>query len=322
MLVAEHYNGQTPFSSIEVGICRTGPYKSNSSWHAGGTTFNNHEEVPTELYDRLFGDLGQIPDPDYSVLGTSREMSKSMLDVVMEDAKKLQSKVGAKDKARLEQHLEGLREIELRLEDFTAACELPDPPMPADYQDNSSEEQKQQKADLMSDLLAVAMACDLSRVFSYEWSATQSTTHYWEVGIFQEHHEYNHQNPQGQGLADITQFIMAKLRLPRGGAATDARGRGQRARQHDHRRDLRACDLRGAQLLRPPADHVGRRRWGDQRRDALPASRSGQQLRLPEGDADRDPSRRRAARDLRPGVGGPGGVADRVVSDSITELEA
>lgn len=321
VLVADHVSGQTPFSSVEVGICRTGPYKSNSSWHAGGTTFNNHEEVPTELYDRLFSDLGQIPDPDYSVLGTSRDLSKSMLDVVMEDAKKLQGKVGARDKARLEQHLEGLREIELRLEDFTTSCEVPGVPMPANYQDNSSEEQKQQKSELMSDLLAVAMACDLSRVFSYEWSATQSTTHYWEVGVFQEHHEYNHQNPQGQGMMDITQFIMANFayladalrQMPEGaGNVLDNTlivGTSEHAVSGAHN------------YTDHPLIMVGR---------AGGAINAGLHYRHPDPGNNFDCPKAMLTAIRAVGVplesygqvGGPGGVADRVVTDSISELEA
>jgi hypothetical protein len=78
----------------------------------------------------------------------------------------------------------------------------------ADFGDGTEREQKQAKAELMSQLLATALACDLTRVFSYEWAATQSEAVYWELGIDQDHHQYNHDNVDGDGMQRITRFTM------------------------------------------------------------------------------------------------------------------
>ncbi|MCA9651778.1 MAG: DUF1552 domain-containing protein [Myxococcales bacterium] len=206
-LVAEHWQGLTPFTSVEVGICRKGPYKSNSSWKRGGDVYNRHEPDPVALYDRLFS-MGVGEGEDFGSLGASRQLGRSMLDVVMEDATRLQARLGANDRQRMEQHLEGLRAIERRLDDYAASCQQPGAPAGLDYGDNGSNEQKEAKAQVMSELLAAALACDLTRIFSYEWSATQSEAVYWEVGIDQEHHQYNHDNSQGDGMKAITRFIM------------------------------------------------------------------------------------------------------------------
>lgn len=206
-LVAEHWEGLTPFTSVEVGICRKGPYRSNSSWKRGGEVYNRHEPDPLELYDRLFS-MGVDGGVDPGSLGASRQLGRSMLDVVMEDANRLQSRLGANDRHRMEQHLEGLRAIERRLDDYAASCQQPDSPMPQDYGDGGSNEQKEAKAQVMSELLATALACDLTRIFSYEWSATQSGAVYWEVGVNQEQHQYTHDNSQGEGMQAIVRFIM------------------------------------------------------------------------------------------------------------------
>lgn len=208
-LVAEHWSGLTPFDSIEIGICRAGPYKSNSSWKRGGSTYNRHEPSPQKLFQRLFS--GQQPDDGGpSVLGTSAALNKSMLDVVMEDANSLSSHLGASDRMRMEQHLEGLRAIERRLVGGgdPRDCTPPSDPGGGNYGDGGSQEQKEAKSQIMSDLLAMALACDMSRIFSYEWSATQSNAVYWEVGIEQEHHQYNHDHPRSDGMRAITRFIM------------------------------------------------------------------------------------------------------------------
>lgn len=206
-LVAEHWDGVTPFSSVEIGICRKGPYESNSSWKRGGDVYNRHEPDPKALFDRLFGG-GVGEGTDYSVLGNSRVLGRSMLDVVMEDATRLQARLGANDRQRMEQHLEGLRAIERRLEDWEVSCQQPETPAAIDYGDDGSNEQKEAKSQLMSELLATALACDLTRIFSYEWSATQSEAVYWEVGVNQEQHQYTHDNSQGPGMQAIVRFTM------------------------------------------------------------------------------------------------------------------
>jgi hypothetical protein len=207
-IVAEAWQGQTPFNSIEIGICRKGPYQSNSSWKAGGQTYNRHEPSPQALFDRLFS-MGVDDNSDPNVLGASVDLNKSMLDAVMADATALQSRLGSADKIRMEQHLDGLRAIENRLQNWTTACTQPEAPGALDYGDGGSNEQKQEKATIMSDLLATALACDLTRVFSYEWSATQSEAVYWETGSSQEHHSgVTHGNDDGAEHRGIIQFIM------------------------------------------------------------------------------------------------------------------
>jgi hypothetical protein len=320
-IVAQAFNGSTPFSSVEIGICRTGPYRSNSSWQAGGSNYNRHEEDPVALYDRLFGGAINTPDPDYSVLGASQQMSQSMLDVVMEDAADLSARLGATDKQRIEQHLDGLREIERRLQDFTASCTAPDAPQPADYQDGSTNEQKEPKAQLMSDLLAVALACDLTRVFSYEFSGTQSTTHYWEVGVNMEHHEYNHQEPGGQGMLDITRFIMSNFGYLADALAAMPEGGGS---------------VLDNSLIVGTSEHAiaGNHNYTDHPFIMLGGAggriRAGMHYRHPNPGGNNDCPKAMLTAIRAVGVplesygqaGGPGGVADRIVYDSITELEA
>ena len=85
-------------------------------------------------------------------------------------------------------------------------CEVPTAPTTSDFGDGSTHEEKQAKHDLMRELLAVALACDLTRVFSYEWSANQSEAVYWEVGESGQHHDVSHGN--SAGMRRITRFIM------------------------------------------------------------------------------------------------------------------
>lgn len=210
-LVVEHWTGATAYDSLEVGICRKGPYRSNSSWKRGGRAFNRHEPSPQAFFDRLFsGGVSGGGDP--GLLEATHAFERSMLDAVLDDTHRLQARLGATDRMRLEQHLDGLRAIERRLLERMDAppsgCVDPAAPMTSDFGDGTSREEKEAKSRIFSELLAVALACDLSRVFSYEWSATQSEAVYWEEGISAEHHQYNHDNPRGDGMKRILRFIM------------------------------------------------------------------------------------------------------------------
>lgn len=212
-LVAEHWTGATAYDSLEVGICRKGPYRSNSSWRRGGAAYNRHEPSPQAFFDRLFSggvEPGGTADP--GLLAATQAFERSMLDAVLEDTNRLAARLGASDRVRLEQHLDGLRAIERRLEERAtmppSACAEPGRPATSDFGDGTSREEKEAKSQLLSELLAIALACDMTRVFSYEWSATQSEAVYWEVGVDAEHHQYNHDNPQGAGMQAITRFIM------------------------------------------------------------------------------------------------------------------
>lgn len=206
-LVAEAWRGTCPFDSVEIGICRKGPYRSNSSWNRGGTAYNRHEPSPQALFDRLFG--GGVPAIDRTLADATSAFERSVIDAVLEDTRALQMRLGVTDRVRLEQHLEGIRAIERRLaERVPSACTAPDRPTRSDFGDGTSREEKEAKSQIMSDLLAVALACDLTRVFSYEWSATQSEAVYWEVGSSQEHHQLNHDDPRGATMQAIVRFIM------------------------------------------------------------------------------------------------------------------
>jgi hypothetical protein len=214
-LVAEHWDTSvTPFDRLDVSICQTGPYRNNSSWNRGGTAYNRHEPQPQALFDRVFSSGVPESTEDPRLAEATNLFERSVLDAVTEDANRLSARLGVSDRARLEQHLDGIRAIERRLGDVasgTAMCADPTRPVMTDFGDRTNREQKEAKSQLQSQILASALACDMTRIFSYEWSATQSEAVYWEEGIDQEHHLYNHDNARGDGMARITRFIMQNL---------------------------------------------------------------------------------------------------------------
>jgi hypothetical protein len=201
------------FDSLEVGICRKGPYKSNTSWKRGGKVYMRHEPSPQKLFDRMF--RGETAQSDgKGALAAATALDRSLLDVVMADARRLDRRLPSADRQRLEQHLEGLRSIERRLQQRErlvggGICKAPDRPMERDFGDGGGREEKEAKSQVMADLLAVALACGMTRVFSFEFSAGQSHAVYWEVDVSEEHHPLTHAEANGgPHLGKTVRFVM------------------------------------------------------------------------------------------------------------------
>jgi hypothetical protein len=197
-LIAEHWGGRTQFESLELGINQPGPYSANSSWKRGGTTYNRHEHDTSKLFNRLFSE--GAPPGDTAQAQLLREANAafgtSMLDAVNGDTESLKKRLGAFDRSRLDQHLDGLRALERRFDPSQTlpACEQPQVELLGTGGSMS------ERAEVMSDLLAVALVCDQTRLFSFEWSANQSQADYGnDLGISGQHHEDISHNLGGRG---------------------------------------------------------------------------------------------------------------------------
>lgn len=129
---------------------------------------------PVAIWNELFG--GAAP-PDAAA------WDRSILDAVTQRYANLAQRLGAADKQRLEQHLDRLRELEQRIADV-ARCIPPELVDTSDYEpdsglnsaDNGSIRDLATDAaipkigKLMTDMLVMALACDLTAVGTLQWS--------------------------------------------------------------------------------------------------------------------------------------------------------
>ncbi len=203
----------TRFRSLEVGVTAQVVRGEGTTLHYlshnGPDNANPPSYSPRAVFDRIFGDGFADPggDPDPRL-----RLRRSILDAVMGDARALSSRVGATDRIRVEQHLESIRTLERQVALIEAmptplaACEAPG--RPADMSDT-------QFADIsrtMSDLVAMALACDQTRVFSNMFSGSVSVAVYRALGHDTNHHSLTHDEAGDQPqVHDITVFIMRQL---------------------------------------------------------------------------------------------------------------
>ncbi|HMI88736.1 MAG TPA: DUF1552 domain-containing protein [Polyangiaceae bacterium] len=205
------------FKSLEVGISKringgegtTLQYLS----HNGPDNPNPSEYDPIKVFDRLFG-TGVTPPPGTADLTLA--LRKSVLDGVLADVNRLRMRVSAADKARLDQHLDNVRSIENRLVGTggtmppSSSCKLP--VKPGAVGGTNSKENLQEATKLMSDLIAMALACDLTRVFSMMYSGPTNSTVFWQVNATTGHHALTHDEAGDQPLVHAcTIFTMQCL---------------------------------------------------------------------------------------------------------------
>jgi hypothetical protein len=218
-VIAAEIGGETRFRSLQVGA---EPGTSGVSYN-GPNSLNPPDTDPFSLYERLFGAEFRAPGDDRPV-DPRLALRRSVLSAVMDQTSALQRRLGADDRARLEQHLTGVRDLEARLlrmeqdPPSLAACVRPDPYPPELTFDQISERHR-----LIADLMVQALACDQTRVFTMVLTSPVSN---WQFpGASAGHHQLTHDEPgdQPEVSAIVTQamheaayFIDALRRVPEG----------------------------------------------------------------------------------------------------------
>ena len=139
------------------------------------------------MFERLFGD-GDSTDPQARL--ARLEKQKSVLDYVTGSLSRLQRRLGAGDKRKLEEYLEAVRDIERRIraaEEQSLTMQLPHMDRPGAVPDDYVQYSK-----LMIDMQVVAWQTDMTRVASFMLGRDGSNRAYREIGISDGHHSISH----------------------------------------------------------------------------------------------------------------------------------
>lgn len=167
----------TPITSLVLGIGDPrSDIGSNISYASGGTPVPKLID-PNEVFDELFGK--PLTGKAQAELAHERRRQRSVLDFLQTDLQQLRLQSPASERTKLEQHESALREIEKRLSGIRPACEPPFPRSSASFArfkaHAGGEANFDAITDVMVDLLARALACDLTR-FSTLFLADLSRT--------------------------------------------------------------------------------------------------------------------------------------------------
>jgi hypothetical protein len=208
-VLAKHIGQETPFPSFEfatedfsgyVGGCVPGyscTYMNTISW-ASETAGLPMEIDPRAAFERMFGRAGSPADRK-----VRRTEDRSILDSILQEARSLQTKVGAPDRARLDNYLENVREIERRIQRTEARNATEVTPLNAPL---GVPESFEEHMGLMFDLLVVAYQSDLTRVFTFMTGREASQRTYPALGYKETHHDISHHARQAEKMEQHTRI--------------------------------------------------------------------------------------------------------------------
>lgn len=232
-IAAKQLGRETQLPSLElamdmlqtVGQCDNGyacVYQNNLSW-SSPTTPLPAEAHPRLVFEALFGEGGSKADREASL-----RRRASLLDFVKDDIDRLGRTLGPADRAKVNQYLDAVRDVERRIQ--KAAKDVAENPLPdldrpvgvpAAYADH---------ARLMFDLQVLALQGDVTRVISFQLARETSNRTYPEVGVSDPHHPLSHHGNDPAKiakLAKINQFhvslfaeFLAKLKATKEGSGS------------------------------------------------------------------------------------------------------
>lgn len=205
-VAAEKVGKYTLLPSLEVGTeggrsagqCDSGyscAYSNSISWKTPSTPMAK-EINPKAVFQRLFGDQQALADR------TRREAArKSVLDLVAEDAARLNKKLGQTDRRKLDEYFTSVNELEQRIVRSQAeAATRPKPSMP---QPEGIPKDTREHIRLMYDLLALAFQTDSTRVATYMLANEGSNRSYPQIGVNDGHHHLSHHQKKEDWVASL-----------------------------------------------------------------------------------------------------------------------
>lgn len=210
-LVADAIGTNSRFRSLEVA-CTGNPAVSYSM--RPGSTVNPSEVDPIALYKRIFG--AEFKDPNAAEFTPDPAIMTrhSVLSAVKEEREALLRKVGAADKARVDQYFTSLRQVEQQL------GHMLEKPAPADACKVALEPGKVELGPtwdvamkthgVLAELVVMALACNQTRVFNVALSAAASNLRRADSAIA--FHELTHEEPIDDklGYQPKSTFFMEK----------------------------------------------------------------------------------------------------------------
>src|SRR5581483_9958846 len=132
-----------------------------------------------------------------------RARDRSILDVIAGEAADLSRRLGARDRQRLGEYLDNIRELERRIQrsEERSRTELASPIAPIGVPDSFEEH-----VGLMFELMAIAYQADLTRVASFMMARELSQRTYPQIGVPDQHHGVSHHGNDPEKIGKVARI--------------------------------------------------------------------------------------------------------------------
>jgi len=205
-LVAEKIGEDTRFGSLAVSV-RQGEHYADSIAVSRSGVILPAETSAERLYRKLF--VAGTPEEKAATMRRI-QAGGSVLDLILDKAKRLEKNSDPQDRARLDQYFQSVRELEGRLERSIAWENRPKPkvdyPMPKDIADAN---EVVARSRLMFDLVRLALQTDSTRVITLSLSTFSVVPHV--PGVKNETHGLTHHGNEPDKIAELRKIEEAQL---------------------------------------------------------------------------------------------------------------
>ena len=208
-IAAQRWASETRVASLQIGCedarmvgnCDTGSscaYTNTLSWKNPDTPLPV-EVNPRSVFERLFGTVD--PSLPADVRARRAMYRKSILDQTRENTKRLTSELGAADQRKMDEYLNGIREVEMRI----ASAEK-DPVTPPSEKPSGIPFDYAEYVKLMFSLQVIAFQSDLTRVSTMMLGREGSVRTYPEIGVPDPHHPLTHHRGHPDFIEKVTKI--------------------------------------------------------------------------------------------------------------------
>ena len=174
------------FPSLEIGCSDATPNGPENTLHTcshrGPNAPNYPEFDPHAAFTRMFAGMSTTGNVDQ--MKKLNDVKKSILDAVLADGNEVSSLLGAKDKARLSDHLDAIRQIEMRLAtmpSMSSTIAIPTDPQAAGIAKDTKSEAPLKVNDVMAQMLAVALASGITNNATFMFTLPAAHVYYRSI---------------------------------------------------------------------------------------------------------------------------------------------
>lgn len=184
----------TLFRTLELGVQVRDAEVRGRICYAGADQPIPPREDPYDTFQQLFG--AATPGPGGSgAMDRLRAQRRTVFDILGEEIAEVRPRVGAEDRIKLDAHMQSIRDIEERLAGGSGGVETAGCTGPALGERINLGDDANMPAigKLQMDMAAAALACDLTRIVTIQWSYAESEHLYPFLDLRGNHHAISHQ---------------------------------------------------------------------------------------------------------------------------------
>ena len=210
-VLANHLGHHTQLASLELGIeppsllgsCDIGyscTYTNTLSWRSPTSPLPVVVK-PSDVFERLFGDTTVLDEKSRKAQLATKA---SILDFVLEDASRLSPRLGMNDRRKMEEYLDSIRTVELRIQKASQQAQQVDTShvqLPVGIPESFEEHVR-----LMIDLQVLALQSDMTRISTFMLGRELSNRAYAEIGVPDAHHSLSHHGGDEEKIAKLVKI--------------------------------------------------------------------------------------------------------------------